>query len=167
MHASRKGEQNHVRKKTSTGPRSEIPKIDLNQWLSQLIDHFMWTWNHRLEQQLAAIRLTFPQWRVLFLSSQMGPMTIQQLSDATLVPHSTLARWVRHMERAGLVESQPHAEDGRAVQIVITSQGRRLFGKAFPIAQQVYEDALAGFSGDERKRLFDFVHRMRRNIGME
>lgn len=156
-------------KPSSPAPSPEtVPaQFDIDQFLPQLIDHFMATWNRLLERELPSVGLTFPQWRVLLITSHRGPMNIRQLSDATLVPHSTLARWVRHMEKAGLVGSKVFDGDKRAVELSITAKGRRSFAKAFPIAERVYNDALVGFSDAERRTLLDFMHRLRRNIGME
>ena len=152
--------------RSESGSSAAEPKIKLDQWLPQLLDHFMSAWNEELGKQLKRVGLTFPQWRILLMTSQRGSMNIRQLSDATLVPHSTLARWIRYMEKTGLVSSNTLGEDKRAVEVSITSKGRRAFARAYPIAQKVYREALVGFSEIERKALIDFLYRLRSNIGM-
>ncbi len=156
---------NERRKRSEAQGRA--PRLDLDEFLPQLIDHFMATWNQRLERQLPRVGLTFPQWRVLLITSHRGPMNIRALSNATLVPHSTLARWVRRMERAGLVRSGTDHGDRRAVEISITAKGRRMFAVALPVARRVHDEALVGFRAADRRALIGLLHRLRHNIGME
>lgn len=154
-------------KRSKNPSTADRPRLDLDQWLPQLLDHFMSTWNNKLDHELKEIRLTFPQWRILLITSQRGPLNIRQLSNTTLVPHSTLARWTRHMEKAGLVRSGVIGGDKRAVEISITAKGRRTFAKAFPIAYGVYAEALKGFTDADRQMLVGMLHRLRKNIGMK
>jgi DNA-binding MarR family transcriptional regulator len=155
-----------ARRQPRNEPLPGIPRIDLEKWLPQLLDQFMSAWNNRLEDRLAKIGLSFPQWRILLITSQSGSKTIRELSNATLVPHSTLARWVRQMEKDGLVRTAVFSADKRAVKISITADGHRTFSEAFPIAVDVQNEALKDFSPGERKVLMKFIHRLRTNIGM-
>lgn len=143
------------------------PRVDLREFLPYLVDQFMATWNSRLSQRLAAKGLTFEQWRVLLVTSHIGPMNIRELSAATLVPYSTIGRWIGRMERDGLVSRRARPKDGRAVEISITPKGRRKFEDVFPIAFAEYQEALVGFSAVEHAALLHFIHRLRRNIGMK
>ena len=100
------------------------------------------------------------------ITSQIGAMSIRELSKATLVPYSTIGRWLRQMERAKLVRRRRRANDGRVVEIGITEKGRRKFAEVYPTAEAEYKDALVGLSAVEHAALLHFIHRLRRNIGM-
>ena len=154
---------------TRSEPREPEPaqRVDLKEFLPYLVDQFMATWNARLSQRLSAKAITFEQWRVLLVTSHIGPMNIRELSAATLVPYSTIGRWIGRMERDGLVARRARPKDGRAVEISITAKGRRKFEEVFPTAYAEYQDALVGFSAVEHAALLHFLHRLRRNIGME
>jgi DNA-binding MarR family transcriptional regulator len=145
---------------------SEIA-IDLDNFLPYLVDQFMATWNGRLDERLRAAGIRFEQWRVLLVTSQIGPMNIRELSAATLVPYSTLGRWLEKMEQDGLVQRRSRPRDGRAVEIFITEAGRRRFAEIYPIAAAEYQEALVGLSVVEHAALLHFIHRLRRNIGMK
>ena len=147
-------------------PLRRAPQLDLDQWLPQLLDHFMSAWNEKLARDLKQVKLTFPQWRILLITTQIGPLSIRQLSNATLVPHSTLARWTRRMEKAGLVRIRTMGADKRAVEVSITPKGSDAFAKALPVALGVYKEALKGFSEVEQQRFINMLHRLRTNIGM-
>ncbi len=149
-------------------PKKHPPEIsvDLENFLPYLVDQFMATWNARLADRLAAKGLSFEQWRVLLVTSQIGAMSIRELSKATLVPYSTIGRWLRQMERAKLVSRRRRANDGRVVEIGITEKGRHKFAEVYPTAEAEYKDALVGLSAVEHAALLHFIHRLRRNIGM-
>ena len=141
--------------------------VDLDNFLPYLVDHFMATWNRRLDARLRAAGVTFEQWRVLLMTLQIGPMSIRELSAATLIPYSTLGRLLTKLERDGLVRRRSRPRDGRAVEIFITEDGRRRFAEIYPIATAVYQEALVGLSVVEHAALLHFIHRLRRNIGMK
>jgi DNA-binding MarR family transcriptional regulator len=68
-----------------------------------------------------------------------GATTLGQLARAEQVSAPTMSRLVSALERDGLVERAPHAEDGRAVVIAATSEGRAILerGRARRIAELV------------------------------
>ncbi|MFN6956171.1 MAG: MarR family winged helix-turn-helix transcriptional regulator [Acetobacteraceae bacterium] len=124
------------------------------------LNRLMAAWNARLAARLADLGLSFAQWRVLLACARArGPLTIVELSDRTLVPHSTLSRQLTEMERLGLVVRGP-AEDGRAVSIRLTEAGLARYRTALPVAEAETDAGLAGLSPEERALLSDFVARL-------
>jgi DNA-binding MarR family transcriptional regulator len=91
--------------------------------LPYLLDTSIAKWNQRLGRRLQPVGLTFEQWRVLLVTSKRGPLNIRELSNATLVPHSTIGRWLTTMEQDGLVKRRALPRDQRAVEISITQKG--------------------------------------------
>ena len=94
---------------------ADEPTTDLNPLdaLPYMLDTSIARWNQRLERRLTPIGLTFEQWRVLLVTARRGPMNIRELSNATLVPHSTIGRWLTQMEAEGLVKRRALPRDGR------------------------------------------------------
>jgi DNA-binding MarR family transcriptional regulator len=124
------------------------------------LNRLMAAWNARLAARLADIGLSFAQWRVLLVCARAGgPLTIVELSERTLVPHSTLSRQLTEMERLGLVARGP-AEDGRAVSIRLTEAGLARYRAALPLAEAETEAGLARLSAAERALLVDLIARM-------
>jgi DNA-binding MarR family transcriptional regulator len=142
-------------------PKTSVDPLDA---LPYLLDTSIHTWNKRLEQRLAAVGLTFEQWRVLLVTARKGPMNIRELSNFTLVPHSTIGRWLTQMEQEGLVRRRALPRDQRAVEISITQKGRNLFLRALPIARLEYESAIHTFSHDELETLMGLLRRLRENL---
>jgi DNA-binding MarR family transcriptional regulator len=132
--------------------------------LPYLLDTSIAKWNQRLGQRLQAIGISFEQWRVLLVTSQRGPLNIRELSNATLVPHSTIGRWLTQMEQEGLVKRRALPRDQRAVEISITQKGRNLFLRALPIARLEYESAIENFTADELNTLMGLLLRLKSNL---
>lgn len=65
-----------------------------------------------------------------------GP-TQSDLVEATGVDRSTLADVVRRMQRQGLLQRRRNKEDRRSYKVTITSEGRRVLGKARTAASRV------------------------------
>jgi MarR family transcriptional regulator, transcriptional regulator for hemolysin len=128
--------------------------------LPYLLDRSIAHWNARLAKRLASIQLTFEQWRVLLVTAQEGPMSIKELSQRTLVPHSTLGRWLARMEQDGLISRRIRESDNRAVEASITNKGLRSFTAALPIAVDEYESTVEGFSKQELAVLTNLLRRL-------
>lgn len=146
---------------SSTEPQTTTNPLDN---LPYLLDTSIARWNQRLGLRLAAIGLSFEQWRVLLVTAKRGPMNIRELSNATLVPHSTIGRWLTQMENEGLVKRRALPRDQRAVEISITQKGRNLFLRALPIARLEYETAIQEFSAEELSTLTGLLTRLRNNL---
>ena len=142
------------------------PMNPLNS-LPYLMDSSIAKWNQRLGRRLQPIGLTFEQWRVLLVTSKRGPLNIRELSNATLVPHSTIGRWLTTMEQDGLVKRRALPRDQRAVEISITQKGRNLFLRALPIARLEYESAIQTFTPDELETLMSLLLRLKSNLGAD
>jgi DNA-binding MarR family transcriptional regulator len=125
------------------------------------LNRLMAAWNARLAERLAAHGLGFPQWRVLMVAARApAPLTILELSEHTLVPHSTLSRQVAALERDGLVRRVPSTEDGRAVCVVLTPKGRARYREVLPLAAAETQVGLGGLSAAELLELRRLVARI-------
>lgn len=130
------------------------------------LNRLMAGWNARLAAKLEAKGISFPQWRVLMVSARShSALTIIELSERTLVPHSTLSRQVAAMEREGLVRRVPSEEDARAVRVVLTPCGRARYREALPLAVEEVEIGLAGLSPAELAEFRRLVAKVAEAIG--
>lgn len=142
-------------------PRANYDPLDA---IPYLLDITSERWNQRISARLAQIGLSFEQWSVLLVTARRGPMNIRELSNATLVPHSTIGRWLNQMETDGLVKRRALPSDQRAVEISITQKGRNMFLRALPGARSEYEAAIQEFTPAELDMLTDFLQRLRTKL---
>jgi DNA-binding MarR family transcriptional regulator len=151
----------------SASPRSPEPSPaspNPLESLPYLLDQSIALWNARLAARLKLIGLTFEQWRILLVTIRRGPMNIRNLSNATLVPHSTVGRWLTTMEEDGLVKRRQLSSDNRSVEIHVTRKGRRVYESALPLAVAEYKSALRNFSSAEAAILINLVRQLRDNL---
>ena len=115
--------------------------------------------NRRLSLCLAEFGLTIEQWRILEVVSR-EPMNIRELSNATLVPHSTIRRWLAQTEEAGLISQRVLPGDRRSVEVSITAKGRLLFARVSPIIKHEHTSSTYGLSRTEYSTLVELLSRL-------
>jgi DNA-binding MarR family transcriptional regulator len=81
---------------------------------------------------LAADRLSWTSFVVLWVLWVWGEMESRELADAVGISPPTTTGVVMTLERRGLVQRNRHASDGRRVRVSLTRVGRRKIEKLFP-----------------------------------
>ena len=76
--------------------------------------------------------MTHFEFMVLSALRHSGPLRITQLASATNATLPRLSKVVSRLEARGLVARAVGADDGRAVSVVLTGDGRRALVKATP-----------------------------------
>ena len=82
----------------------------------------------------------------------LGGASIEELSVAMGLTHSTTVRLVDDLERRGEIAREP-GSDRRSVSIVPTNQGRRLAARILAAREEAVGDFLAPLSDAERGQL--------------
>ena len=88
--------------------------------------------NQRLLERLRPHGVTVPRWRVLMVVAHLGPRTMSELIQWTLIEQSALSRVVDQMERDGLVARWASETDSRAIRVQLTDHGRGIYQKLYP-----------------------------------
>lgn len=73
----------------------------------------------------------------------------QDLAMSSLKDKATITRSVSFLEREGLALRSPDPTDRRTKRIYITSKGRQVYQKMFPLGQQVLEQAKQDIAAEE------------------
>ena len=68
------------------------------------------------------------------------------------------------MEAAGLLERRDDPTDGRLVRVWLTNRGRELAQTVPQVESKVIDDALSGFSEEERRQLIRLLGRVLENL---
>jgi DNA-binding MarR family transcriptional regulator len=93
--------------------------------------------------------LTVPQWRVMWVLSEDGPLTQAQLVARTVMDKVTVSRAAQGLSRRHLVSRSEHHADGRSHVLQLSPQGERLYEEIAPLALAYEQALIAGLSADE------------------
>jgi DNA-binding MarR family transcriptional regulator len=85
--------------------------------------------------------LTIPQWRLIAVLAEDGPLTQQAIGTRTVMDKVTVSRATQGLVKRRLVERAPHDADGRSHHLALSKAGERLYSEISPVALE-YEARL-------------------------
>jgi DNA-binding MarR family transcriptional regulator len=85
--------------------------------------------------------LTIPQWRLIAVLGEEGPLTQQAIGLRTVMDKVTVSRATQGLVKRRLVERAPHDDDGRSHHLALSKAGERLYSEVSPVALE-YEARL-------------------------
>lgn len=88
--------------------------------------------------------LSVPQWRLLAVLAEDGPLTQQALCGRTVMDKVTVMRAARGLQQRKLVRRLPNAEDGRSHRLLLTAAGERMYADVAPVALEYEATLLKG-----------------------
>lgn len=111
--------------------------------------------------------LTLLHWRVLAFLEQTDGLGVSALAQKTDSDQATLSRALMVLEKKGFIDRRPCAADQRGVNIHLLAAGKAIFHQVLPVAVQLHERAVKGFSPAEQQQLNEFLNRVRANVSTE
>lgn len=97
---------------------------------------------------LDALGLTYPQYLVMLVLWERGPVTVKDLGAALELDSGTLSPLLKRLESTGLVRRERNAADERSVQVQLTEAGAALRKRAVNVPRKI-----AGATGLELAEL--------------
>jgi DNA-binding MarR family transcriptional regulator len=120
----------------------------------------------RAEEVLRPLGLSFARYELLTLLSftRRGALPMARAGALLQVHPTSVTNAVHRLENAGLVCREPHPDDGRAVLVHITEQGRELAAKA---TKRLNADLFTrpGLSRPKLEMLVSVLRDLRRDAG--
>jgi DNA-binding MarR family transcriptional regulator len=86
---------------------------------------------------LDALGLTYPQYLVLLVLWERGPVRVKELGAALDLDSGTLSPLLKRLEAAGLVTRDRRADDERSVEVRLTPAGTALRTRAAGIPRKI------------------------------
>ncbi len=108
------------------------------------------------------------RWVIGFMvDQQRAGKTVYQrdLEEAFGVTRSTVSKVLDLMVQKGLIERQSVAHDARLKKLVLLPKAMELSQKMRAYAEGVEKEILTGFTPQEIENLFDYIDRMKKNLG--
>ena len=109
--------------------------------------------------------LKIPQWRIMAVLGDAGPLTQRELTAATLMDKVAVNRACRTLEERGLVAREPNASDGRSHHLELTGEGRAMHDRIMPLAREMEHQLFAPLSAAERARFSALLAKVRDQAG--
>jgi DNA-binding MarR family transcriptional regulator len=115
------------------------------------------------DMRLAELGITAAQMSVLMMISYGNKATISTISQALGVDPAATVRIVQKLEKMNLVSKVPSKNDGRVIQLLLTSAGKKK-SKMIPLIWcELLNDSLAGFTATEFEQFKSFLMRVEKN----
>ena len=97
--------------------------------------------------------LTIPQWRLIAVLAEEGPLTQQELCGRTIMDKVTVTRAGQGLLRRRLIKRIPNSTDGRSHRLVLTKTGEALYEEVAPLALEYEVKLLVGLAPHEVAKL--------------
>jgi DNA-binding MarR family transcriptional regulator len=97
--------------------------------------------------------LKIPEWRLIAVLADEGPLTQQMLCGRTVMDKVTVMRAAHGLVRRGLVRRLPNRSDGRSHRLELTRSGKRIYRDIVPLALEHEARLLRGLDRQEIARL--------------
>lgn len=136
-------------------------RIDRLGTLLQDISRQFWA---RFEQRTVAYGLSAAQWRLLGHVLREGPSTQTTLAALLGVEPISVSRLIDRMEQQGWVLREAQAEDRRVRIIIATEKARDIAPSVRMIAEELYDEALAGLDDEARRVLHITLLKITENL---
>ncbi|HEX4674326.1 MAG TPA: MarR family winged helix-turn-helix transcriptional regulator [Steroidobacteraceae bacterium] len=106
--------------------------------------------------------LTIPQWRLIAVLAEDGPLTQQAIGARTVMDKVTVSRATQGLVKRRLVQRAPHDADGRSHHLALSKAGERLYSEVSPVALEYEARLLQQFDPaavEELKRVLRHLER--------
>lgn len=117
-----------------------------------------------LHQKIAPFGVTLGMWYFLRALWHQDGLTQRELSTIVGTMEPTTLNAIKSMETSGLVHRVRNDQDRRKINVYLTPRGRQLEKELMPLALEVVEAAVEGFSKRERDLFLASLSRVQHNL---
>lgn len=110
--------------------------------------------------------MSLPEWRVLALLGEHGPMPSWEIFPRASVDRTRLSRAVSCLVDLGYLKRRLVLSDHRRVILELTPSGQQVYAQAVPVALAVQERALSTLSDEERAMFWRAMLKVEANAGL-
>lgn len=104
--------------------------------------------------------LKIPEWRIMAVLGDAGPLTQRDLVRATLMDKVAVNRACKVLEERALLQRSPNELDGRSHHLELTDSGKELHGRIWPQAVEMYERIFAAITPREQDKLRSILEKL-------
>ena len=124
------------------------------------------TIERNVNKELAAYQITAAQADILIYLHRHPDDTICQkdIEAALSLSHPTVSSILKRLEEKKLITTAPLPDDHRFKQINLTPKSQAVISDLFKKIDNIYLQAVKGFTSDEINHFTEFLHRMKDNL---
>ncbi len=108
--------------------------------------------------------LKIPEWRIMAILGDTGPLTQRDLVGYTLMDKVAVNRACKALEDRGWLQRSPNAADGRSHHLELTDEGRAIYSEIWPQARAAYDRIFAVLSPREIERLRELLSKLLQSV---
>lgn len=108
--------------------------------------------------------LSVPEWRVMAVLGDAGPLTQRDLTRLTLMDKVAVNRACRVLEERGLAYRRPNELDGRSHHLDLTESGTRMRDEIMPLALEMERRLFSNFTPEEVAQFRHLLDRVRGEV---
>ncbi|EKE82070.1 MarR family winged helix-turn-helix transcriptional regulator [Idiomarina xiamenensis] len=151
-------------KEAATLQQCRIEDLDAVQDLGRLVSYLRSSLVSHLDAALAPMDLTAAQYIVVVLLARGKVKTLAELCDHMVYDRGAMSRLLSRLEDKGLVTKQQSVQDRRSTLLYLTAKGRQLHPEILPMVNQIYQQALTGFTETEQQQFVELLFRAIHNL---
>lgn len=145
-------------------PSSSATPAAVERSVGQLLNDAVRLLRRDFYERAGGLNLTPALARLLYHVNREGNASQVELASKLEISPVTLGRMVDRLVRLRYVRREPDGVDRRVFRVVVDTAGQALVGRMAALSAQTEARALRGISRDERRRLFDQIARICRNL---
>lgn len=107
--------------------------------------------------------LTIPQWRLVAVLAEQGPLTPQAICGRTVMDKVTVGRAAQGLLKRKLVRRAPNPTDKRSHLLSLTPSGEKLYSEIAPLALSYAAAVLKDMNSGEIRQLTQLLLRVQRS----
>jgi len=108
--------------------------------------------------------LSVPEWRVMAVLGDAGPLTQRDLTRLTLMDKVAVNRACKVLEERGLAYRRPNELDGRSHHLDLTDEGVRMRDEIMPLALEMERRLFSRFAPEEVAQFRSLLERVRGEV---
>lgn len=152
-------------------PDSELARLDGARLALEDSLGYQVRVTHRAVQRLLQAKIAphgvkLGMWYFLRVLWDEDGLTQRELSSRTGTKEPTTLDAIATMERSGLVSRRRNKGDRRKINVFLTRKGQQLEATLMPLAIDVVDTALTGFSPREVRQMIGFLKSIQTNVNV-
>ena len=137
-------------------------------WLAEYPVYYMFhivaESHRRIQEAIHPLKITPPQWRVIFLLHDYGDLSISEIAEESLIEPSTLSRLLKSLEKRKLIHRLQDDQDKRYTKSHLTDEGKKIYQSIIPVVLRQLESTFQDLSEADRKSLLRILKLVKKNV---